>query len=167
MELFNFYILPISAFIPLILGFIWYRSNVFGTRLADTTGDSIEQITQPKSFGKIALIYLFSLLLSYIMTLLSVHQIGVFQLFFLESSFVVTSSEFRKFTDSFLSQYGTRHRTFGHGMIHGAEASFCFSLAILGISALLTGKPLKSIWVHIGFWVTACSLVAGVNCAFL
>jgi len=167
MELFNFYILPISAFIPLILGFIWYRPNVFGHRLANATGEPIHQITQPKSIGKIGLIYLFSLLLSYVMMLLSVHQIGVFQLFFLDPSFADASSEFKTYTTDFLAQYGERHRTFGHGLIHGAEASFCFSLAILGISALLTGKPLKSIWVHVGFWVTTCSLVAGVNCAFL
>ncbi len=167
MELFNFYILPITAFIPLVIGFIWYRPNVFGTKLAETTGESIEQISQPKNIGQIALIYLFGLLLSYIMTLVSVHQIGVFQLFFLESSFADTSSEFRSFTNDFLAQYGTRHRTFGHGIIHGAEASFFFSLAILGISALLTGKSLKSIWVHVGFWVVTCSLIAGVNCAFL
>ena len=167
MELFNFYILPITAFIPLIIGFIWYRPNVFGTRLAETTGAPIEQITQSKSMGQMVLVYLFGLLLSYIMMLVSVHQIGVFQLFFLESSFADASSEFRSFTNDFLAQYGTRHRTFGHGMIHGAEASFCFSLAILGISALLTGKSLKSIWVHVGFWVITCSLMAGVNCAFL
>lgn len=167
MGLFSFYILPISAFIPLILGFIWYRPNVFGTRLANATGESIEQITQPKSFGKIALIYLFSLLLSYIMMLVSVHQIGVFQLFFLDASFAEASSEFRTYTNEFLTEYGSRHRTFGHGMIHGAEASFFFGLATLGTSALLTGKPLKSIWIHLGFWVIACSLVAGINCAFV
>ncbi len=167
MGLFNFYILPISAFIPLIIGFIWYQPNAFGNRLANTTGESIEQITKPKSIGQIALIYLLGLFLSYVMTLVSVHQIGVFQLFFLEESFADTSSEFRRFTNDFLAQYGTRHRTFGHGMIHGAEASFLFSLAILGISALLTGKSLKSIWIHVGFWVLTCSLMAGVNCAFL
>ncbi len=167
MELFNFYILPISAFIPLIIGFIWYRPNVFGTRLADTTGEPIEQISQPKSIGQIGLIYLFSLLLSYIMLAVSVHQIGVFQLFFLDPSFADASSEFKTFMTDFLAQYGSRHRTFGHGMIHGAEASFFFSLAILGISALLTGKSLKSIWVHVGFWVLTCSLMAGVNCAFV
>jgi len=167
MDLFNFYILPISALIPLILGGIWYQPKVFGTRLANSTGESIEQITQPKSIGKIALIYLFSLLLSYIMAAVSVHQLGVFQLFFLDANFVDASSEFRTFTNDFLAQYGERHRTFGHGMVHGAEASFFFSLAILGISALLTGKPLKSIWVHVGFWVVCCSLIAGINCAFL
>ena len=167
MELFNFYVLPLSAFIPLIVGFIWYQPNVFGQRLADTTGESIQQISQPKSFGNIALIYLFGLLLSYIMTLVSVHQIGVFQLFFLDASFADTSSEFRTFTNDFLAQYGSRHRTFGHGIIHGAEASFFFSLAILGISALLTGKSLKTIWIHVGFWVVTCSLMAGINCAFL
>ena len=167
MELFNFYILLLTAFIPLIIGFIWYQPNVFGKKLAATTGASIEQITQPKSLGQLTLIYLFGLLLSYIMLLLSVHQIGVFQLFFLDSSFADTSSEFRSFTNDFLAKYGSRHRTFGHGMIHGAEASFFFSLAILGISALLTGKSLKSIWVHVGFWVVTCSLIAGVICAFL
>ena len=167
MELFNFYILLLTAFIPLIIGFIWYQPNVFGEKLAATTGASIEQITQPKSLGQLTLIYLFGLLLSYIMLLLSVHQIGVFQLFFLDSSFADTSSEFRSFTNDFLAKYGSRHRTFGHGMIHGAEASFFFSLAILGISALLTGKSLKSIWVHVGFWVVTCSLIAGVICAFL
>ena len=103
MDLFNIYILPISALIPLIIGYIWYQPNVFGNKLADTTGASLESIQLPKSIGKIGLIYLFGLLLSYIMTLVSVHQIGVFQLFFLDESFADTSSEFRTFTNDFLA----------------------------------------------------------------
>ena len=160
----NWLIIPISALIPVILGFIWYHPIVLGKTLAKNTGRSIAEITPSRSIGKIALTYLFSFLLSYILTLVSVHQAGVFQLFFLDPSFSEPGSEFAKVVQEFMDKYGDRHRTFGHGLIHGAEFGVFTGLAAFGVTALSTGKSLKSIWVHLGFWIVCCALIASVNC---
>ena len=166
MEQANWYILPISAFIPIIIGMVWYNPKVFGNKLATITGDTITPINQKLNIGKVILLYLFSLLFSYVLTLNSVHQVAIFQLFFLDPSLAEPNSEFNSFISDFMSKFSDRHRSFGHGIVHGVEASFLYGLAFLGIPALLQGKPLKQIWVHLGFVVLCGALMAGLNCAF-
>lgn len=166
MDQVNWFIIPISALIPLVLGYVWYHPSVMGTRLANATGTPIADISPPKSIGRIALIYLFSLLLSYIITAISVHQFAIFQLFFMEPSLAEAGSEFSTFTAEFLEKYGNRHRSFSHGVIHGAEVAIYCSLSFIGTSALFMGKPFKSTLVHIGFWFICCSLIGGLNCTF-
>jgi len=163
MEQANWFIIPIAALLPLTLGFIWYHPKVWGTRLAQING---EPLVKNQSLGKIVLIYLFSILLAYILTLMSVHQSAIFQLFFMDPELANTNSEYNTFINEFMSTYGERHRSFGHGMVHGAEAGFMFGLALLGITTLLQNKPLKLIWIHLLFWILCCSLMGGLVCAF-
>ncbi|MEM1119571.1 MAG: DUF1761 domain-containing protein [Bacteroidota bacterium] len=162
----NWLIIPLSAFIPIILGFIWYHPKVLGTKLAQTTGYSIEERTSNRTIGRLLLIYLFGILLSYVMTLISVHQVGVFQLFFMDPQFAEGTSEFNQVVNEFMDKYGDRHRTFGHGLLHGLEFSLCLGLSFFGTTAFMQGRPLKGIWIHLGFWLLSCGLVAGINCAF-
>jgi len=114
MEQANWLIIPIAAFLPLILGFIWY----------------------------------------------------IFQLFFMDPELINSNSEYTVFINEFMGKYGNRHRSFGHGMVHGAEAGLIFGLALLGITSLMQNKPLKFIWIHLGFWILCCSLMAGLTCTF-
>jgi len=163
MEQANWLILPVAAFLPLILGFIWYHPKVLGTKLAQINGESVEFV---RSTGKIVLIYLFSILLAYILTILSVHQSAIYQLFILDPEFANASSKYSQFINEFMAEYGDRHRSFGHGLIHGAEAGLFFGLAFLGITTLIQNKPFKLIWIHLGFWICCCSLMAGLICEF-
>ena len=163
MEQANLFIIPIAAFLPLILGFVWYHPNVFGTKLAQING---ETILQRPTIGKMVAIYFLSILLAYILTLMSVHQSAIYQLFFMEPELANANSEFNVFINDFMKTYGDRHRSFGHGMIHGAEASLLFGLAFFGITTLMQNKPFKLIWIHLLFWIVCCSLMAGLLCEF-
>lgn len=163
MEQANWFIIPIAAFLPLILGSIWYHPNVLGTKLAQING---EPIIKNRSLGKMVLIYFLGILLAYILTLMSVHQSAIYQLFFMAPELANTDSEYNIFINEFMAKYGDRHRSFGHGMVHGAEAGLLFGLALLGITTLMQDKPLKFIWIHLLFWVLCCSLMAGLTCAF-
>ncbi len=159
----NWFIIPIAALLPLVLGFIWYHPKVLGTKLSQITG---EPLAENRSLGKTALIYLLSILLAYILTLMSVHQSAIYQLFFMDPDLGNSNSEYHVFINEFIAKYGDRHRSFGHGMVHGAEAGLMFGLAFLGITTLMQNKPFKLIWIHLGFWILCCSLMAGVVCAF-
>jgi len=163
MEQANWLILPIAALVPLIFGFIWYHPSVLGTKLSHITG---EALPQNRGLGKLALVYLFSILLAYVLTLVSVHQSGIFQLFFMDPELENANSQFSIFIKDFMATYGDRHRTFGHGMIHGAEAGLLFGLGFLGITTLMQNKSLKHIWIHLGFIVICCTLMAGLICQF-
>jgi len=67
MENANWFILPVAAIVPLLLGVIWYHPQVFGTSLAKVTGQSIQQITD-YSVKRIGFTYLFGLLMAYIVS---------------------------------------------------------------------------------------------------
>ena len=163
MEQANWFILPIAAFLPLALGFIWYHPNVLGTKLSQING---EPIMKNRSIGKTILIYFLSILLAYVLTLMSVHQSAMYQLFFMDPELANSNSEYNIFINEFMSKYGDRHRSFGHGMVHGGEAGLMFGLAFLGITTLMQNKPFKLIWIHLGFWIVCCSLMAGLICSF-
>jgi len=162
----NWLIIPIAATIPLILGFIWYQPQVFGTALAKVTEQSIEQITS-YSAKRIGFTYLFGLLMAYIITACSVHQYAVFQLFMGEESLGIAGSEMNTFMSNFNASYGDRHRSFFHGVIHGLEASLLFGFAFLGISTFIEGAPMKRMWIHLGYFVLCGSIMGGLVCAFL
>lgn len=166
MEQANWLILPIAALLPLILGSIYYHPKVLGSKLAQITGEPIDQIPKKRSIGKTALIYLFSLILAYSLTFVSVHQSAIFQLFFMDPELANANSEYATFINDFMTKYGDRHRTFSHGFIHGVEASLFWGLTYLGMTTLMQGKSLKSTWIHLGFWVLCCGLMAGVICQF-
>lgn len=163
MEQANWLILPIAAFCPLIIGYIWYHPSVLGTKLSQITG---EPLLENRSIGKTALIYIFSIALAYILTLMSVHQSAIYQLFFMDPELANATSKYNVFINEFMSEYGDRHRSFGHGMVHGAEAGLMFGLSLIGITTLMQNKPLKQVWIHLGFWILCCSLMAGLTCAF-
>ena len=157
----NWLILPIAALFPLILGYVWYHPKIFGTKLSQLTG---EVMAGNRSVGQTILIYSFSLVLAYILTLLSVHQSAIYQLFFMDPELTDINSKYNLFIKEFMAEYGDRHRSFGHGMIHGAEAGLVLGLAFIGIPTLMQNKPLKPIWIHLGFWILCCSLMAGLVC---
>jgi len=163
----NFFILPIAALIPLIIGYIYYSPNVFGTRLANLTDRPIDQITGNRTPGRLILIYVFSLFWAYLLTFASVHQSAMYQLFFMAPSLADANHEYNQFITEFMSKYGERHRSFGHGMIHGAENGLVWGIGFLGITTLLQGKPLKPMWIHLGFGILCCALMAGLICEFL
>ena len=162
----NLYILPIAALIPLILGFFWYHPKVLGTTLATATGRSINQIGNQGSIGKAAFTYLFGLFMAYILLMCSVHQYPTALLFVLDPAFGQEGSEFSTFLTDFNNKYGDRHRTFGHGLIHGVEVASLASFALLGISTFIEGLPMKRMWIHFGYFVLCGGLMGGIICAY-
>lgn len=162
----NFFILPIAALVPLIVGFIWYNPQVFGTALANATGKSIEQIGNRGSIAKAAFTYLFGLFMAYVLLMCSVHQFATALLFVLDPSFGQEGSEFSTFLTDFNNKYGDRHRTFGHGLIHGMEVAALASFAFLGISTFIEGLPMKRMWIHFGYFVLCGGLMGGLICAY-
>ena len=162
----NWYILSLIALFPLFIGYLWYHPKVFGGKLADQTGVDSNRIGVANNLKQVLLLYGFGLLLSYMLLVLSVHQVAPHLLFFLEPDMADPNFEGHAFLKNFLAEWGDRHRSFGHGVIHGAEAGLFWSLALLGTTAIAEGGTLKKIWIHIGFWVLTCALMGGTLGAY-
>ena len=167
MDQFNFWLLPLVAFIPLIVGSIWYNPKVFGNAWMKSAEISEERTRTGNMLKIFGLTYLFSLLGAYIITPATVHQLSVTQLFFMDPAMSDVGSAISRDMSSFLDTYGERHRTFGHGVIHGVEFALFAGLVMLGVPALFERRPFKYTMIHVGFWMLCFGLMGGILCAYL
>jgi hypothetical protein len=162
----NWWLIPIAALIPLILGNIWYHKKVFGNAWMASAEISEERAQSGNMVRIIGLTYLFSILAAYMLTMLSVHQSGMIQLFLGDEMLNDANSEAAQLLASLMDNFGERHRTFGHGLIHGLEAGLFFGLSLIGINTLFERRPFKYAMIHIGFFMLCFGLIGGVLCAY-
>lgn len=163
----NWYFFFITALFPIILGAIYYNPKVMGKAWLSAAGLTQEEVMGGNMTKTLLLSYLFGLFLSYILFIFSVHQSSMYQLFLHEPGLAEAGSEINTMISDFMTKYGEKHRTFGHGVIHGMELCFMMSLALIGISSLHERKPMKYMWIHVFFWVICGGLMGGVLCAFV
>ncbi len=163
----NFYVIFITALFPILLGAIYYNPKVLGTAWMNAAGITEEHVRGGNMIKTILLSYLFGLFLSYILFLFGVHQSSLYQLFLHEPELQEQGSEINTLITNFMNDYGDKHRTFGHGVIHGVELMTMMSFALIGISCLHERRSLKYMWIHLLFWVICGGLMSGVLCAFV
>ena len=162
----NWWLLPLTALIPLIIGHFWY-GQLFKSqwlRYAEITNERAESVNLVKV---LLLSYGFGLLASYIALIYSVHQVAIFQVFLFDPATQDASSSISQSIQEFMSNYGTRHRTFGHGVIHGMELALFISLPLIGMHTLFENRSFKYAMIHIGFWIVCLGLIGGVLCQFI
>ncbi len=163
----NFYILFITALFPIILGAIYYNPKALGKAWMSAAGITEQQVMEGNMTRTLLLSYLFGLFLSYILFLFVVHQTALYQLFLHDEGLVQKGSEVNTMITDFMGKYGDKHRTFGHGVIHGVELCLLMGFAMIGISTLHERRPMKYMWVHLLFWVICGGLMGGVISAFM
>lgn len=157
----NFPVLLGAAFIPMLIGFIWYHPKVFGNFWMAAANMTEEKIKG----GNMAIIFgvslLLSILLSIQMNFISIHQHHVANLFIGGES-----PENTAYFENFMALYGDLHRTWTHGMAHGMLAGLFFALPILGTNALFERKGFKYILVNAGYWTVTLMAMGAVICQF-
>ncbi|MCD0473008.1 DUF1761 domain-containing protein [Flavobacterium sp. EDS] len=151
-----------SALTTLVTGFIWYNPKVFGTiwmREARITPDDLKKGSMLKIFG---LTYIFSLMISIIVSALTIHQSGALGMVggppMLESA--------KPSFAAFMADYGTAYRTFKHGSLHGFLTGVFFAFPMLAINGLFERKSWKYIFVHAGYWILTLTIMGGIICAW-
>lgn len=158
----NAYMYLVAGLIPLIVGAAyyspmllegaWMRSNKFTKK--DIEGGNMALI-----FG---LAYLFSVILAFGLTNFVVHQTSVFQLLIPEV-FEAGSETERYFAD-FIAKYGDKHRSFGHGALHGGLLSVIVALPLIAINALFERRGWQYVMIHFGYWFITLILMGGLLC---
>jgi hypothetical protein len=158
----NFIAFFASALTTLVTGFIWYSPKVFGTiwmREAKITEDDLKKGSMLKIFG---LTYIFSLMISIIVSALTIHQSGALGMVggppMLESA--------KPSFAAFMADYGTAYRTFKHGSLHGFLTGVFFAFPMLAINGLFERKSWKYIFVHAGYWILTLTIMGGIICAW-
>jgi len=148
------------SFIPLLIGFLWYRPGSSMTKWADIQG-----LTFRMTWYKILLMLVLSFTLVYGYINLIIHQMGFYELFF--TDIMQGNETSKRVVEEFLAQYGQKHRHFGHGIFHGAINAFVFALPFICFHALLDNKNRKYVAVHFGYWLITSMIIGGLISEFV
>ena len=161
----NFYMLFVSALIPLVIGFIWYNPKVFGTAWMKANGFKDEDLQGANMPVIFLLTFIFAVLMSFVLTWIVIHQGGVFSM--LAPEVMESGSEEMVLFNDLMAKYGDRSRSFGHGAMHGGLFAVFFVLPIVAINALFERRGWKYIFIHTGYWFVNLLLMGGLLCAVL
>lgn len=161
----NFYMFFIAGLIPMIIGFIYYSEKVFGTKWMNVNGFTKEQLEKGNMPMILGMSYLMSIVLSFGLSGIVIHQPSVFQVMMPDVMEVGSSAE-TMFND-FMSIYGDRHRGFGHGAIHGVIFTIFIAFPIIAINALFEQRGWAYIGIHFGYWLLTTVAIGGLLCATL
>lgn len=160
----NMLVLLLAALVPTVLGFIWYHPKVFGTawmKAAEMTEEKIKS-------GKMGLIFflsfVFSFLLAFALYSIVIHQNHMFSTLMGEPGFMEQKGEAWIYYQDFMNEFGSRFRTFKHGVFHGLVDGILFALPILATNAMFERKGFKYIAVNGGYWILTIALMGGIIC---
>ncbi|MCW3085379.1 MAG: hypothetical protein JWP12_2745 [Bacteroidetes bacterium] len=164
----NFLIIAAAAFIPLVMGFLWYNPKTFGTAWMKASGVTPETATgKGMNMGLVfVLTYLCSFFAGFIIQFLVIHQFSVGSVLMNEPGIMEKGSEMNNYLTDFMSKYGDRFRTFKHGALHGTMGGLFLVTPIIAVNAMFERKGFKYIAINGGFWIVNMALMGGVICAF-
>lgn len=164
----NFPILLLAALAPLIVGSIWYHPSVFGNAWMQAAGMNQEQIKNSNMLKIFGLTFLLSLMFAMVLQMMVVHQ---FSLYSVVADTVNqpgdTSTPDGLWLKQAMDAYGTKFRTFQHGMFHGVLSGIFFILPIVAVNALFERRSAKYIFINAGFWTVCAMLMGGIICQFV
>ncbi|MCW3101851.1 MAG: hypothetical protein JWO09_291 [Bacteroidetes bacterium] len=162
----NFLVIALAAFIPMVIGAIWYSKSVFGMAWMKVSGVSEPETRSAHMWVTFLLTYVFSLFLGLALTFITIHQFGVSSTLMNEPGFMTPGSDMNNYFNDFMSKYGTNFRTFKHGALHGFMTGLFIALPVLGVNAMFEKKGFKYIAINVGFWIVCMTLMGGVICQF-
>ena len=157
---FNFYAVLVSSLVTLLVGFVWYHKNVFGTvwmRESGMTEEKAKQGNMAKIFG---LTIFYSFMIAFLMPALTVHQMGALGMIGGDPALAKPSYT------AFMTDYGDAFRTFKHGALHGFFTGLFLALPITAINALFEQKSWRYILINAGFWIVSLTIIGAIVCGW-
>lgn len=164
---FNFIVIVLAAFIPLLTGFIWYHPKVMGTAWMRASGVTEEKMKTGNMFLIFGLTLVLGFIISFVMSGIVIHQFHLYSIVQKEPAVNDPNSEAGKWVSDSLARYGKNFRTFKHGAFHGTLIALLLVTPILSICALFERRSFKYIAVHAGYWILTLALIGGVICQWV
>lgn len=162
----NFIAVLIAAIIPMVMGFIWYNPKVFGTAWMAASGMTPEKAKQSNMAVVFGVSFLMSLILSFALQFMVIHQYHVTSLFFKLPIDDVNSPEGALY-HQVMDLLGGSWRTFKHGALHGFIGGLFVALPILCTNSLFEGKGFKYIMINAGYWIVTMMIMGGILSAMV
>ncbi len=157
----NYLAFFLISFVPLIIGYIWYQPHSAISRWSGITFGNPKEL----SLLQIIICFLLSFTLVYGYINLVIHQMGFYELFF--TDIMKGSTEAEKIVTDFLSEYGDKHRHFGHGVFHGVINAFVFALPFIGLHAIMDNRGKKYVIHHFSYWFLTSAIIGGLISDFV
>ena len=157
-SLFNLWSIPIAAVSALVMGFVWYNPNVFGTIWMKESGMTEEKMKGGNMAKIFILALIFAAMIAFLLVQSTNHQFGAFSLVGGEPENALPSF------NAFMADYGTAFRTFKHGALHGALVGLFIVLPVLGTNALFERQSVKYVLVNAGYWIVTLSIMGAILC---
>lgn len=158
---FNYLIIFISSFIPLIVGAVWYNPRFFG---------QVKDPSDTSKSGHKPLVYILTFIVSVFYSVAIsfqvIHQLHFQSMFYNEVGFLASEGNAFKDFEFIMAAYKNNFRSFGHGAFHGLLNSIFILLPLFTINGMFEGKTWKYIFTTWGYW-TLCSVIMGaIICQF-
>lgn len=157
---FNFYAVLVASLVTLVVGFVWYSPKVFGNIWMKETGITEEKAKQSNMAKVFGLTIFYSLLLSLLMPVLVIHQMGALGMIGGDPALAKPSYT------AFLADYGDAFRTFKHGALHGFMSGLFLALPITAINSLFEQKSWRYILINAGYWIVSMTIMGGIICGW-
>jgi len=155
----KFWLLPVLAIVPFSILVIWYKVVL------------VDKSTQTRktlfNWKKLIGLYVFSLLFVYALVMITIHQFSFIQLHFAELLDNSTELEAMQVVQGLFDEYGERHRTIGHGMLHGFEAGVFLGLFFVGTIAMVEGWAWRKFFNYFIPFLLVSMIGGGLVCQFL
>lgn len=159
----NWIALLVSAVSTLLVGFVWYHPKVFGTVWMKETGLTPEELTKGNMLKIFGLTYVFSVMITFMVMSLSVHQSGALGMI---GGSTKINEALPSFT-AFMNDYGTAFRTYKHGALHGFITGLFFAFPVIAINGLFERKSWKYIFIHAGYWIVTLTIMGSIICGWV
>jgi len=158
----NYLAFFLIAFVPLLIALLWYQPKTFWVKWAGINLSNANLFKKPL---KLLWAFVLSFTLVYGYINLVIHQMGFYELFF--TDIMQGNETSKKIVEDFLSQYGNKHRHFGHGFFHGIINAFVFALPFISFHAFIENKNARFVIIHFMYWLITSALVGGLIGAFV
>jgi Protein of unknown function (DUF1761) len=157
----------LTALTPLLIGFIWYNTKVFGAAWMKENNLNEEELKKGNMIKILGLTYLLGLFISVCMMLLTIHQVHLGSIVAGDPDLKDPNSALSKLMTGFMEKYGNNYRTFKHGFFHGFMTSIFLVLPVIGINALFERRSFKYVMIHLGYWAITMGIMGGIICQFI
>lgn len=160
-------IIPIAAFVPVILGVLWFHPSM-GGRIwrSHVYPDHTTPDVHPFSVLQLLTFYLLSCIFSFALLGFVNHQMAIVQLFASQEGFGIAESVAQQEFETVLGIVQNRHLTFGHGAFHGFFGSIVFLIPVIAHWSMRERRGFRPVLLYWLFWAVSMTLMGGIVGAF-
>jgi hypothetical protein len=151
----------VAALSALAIGFVWCNPKVFGNAWIRESGVILEGAKKQNMIFVMVLSLIYAFLIAFSLQPIVIHQWGVIQAAGGDPTVAAPSLA------AFMADYGTSHRHFGHGVLHGLFAGLFLILPIFATTALYERKSWKYVMITAGYWIVCFMVMGGIICAWV